>query len=333
MIEFLEDWHKDKPKVENFNSVSKAVKLWLDNNPSQSSNLEYLRVSGLHGLCPREQVIHYWRPRPNKSFDALSILKMNMGTLFHHYMQNYILGPMQLLYGTWVKEGEYEDEIAKGFHPDPNLTLWESVRQHELTWKFREETVKDDTYRLIGHHDGEISKDRLKWMNENVKLIKTDFKKACEEVSKIPAGTLALLEMKSTGSFAYEKITEIDSKCIPDYYQMQASTYLWLKKLENTLFLFIDRDTFAMKCVDYVYKPGWVIEAKRKARIIWESIRDEVLPESMMACGTSMDKRAKSCIHADVCWKKGLDFKTFIAECKLSQPDRKWLDLKDVKFD
>ena len=80
-----------------------------------------------------------------------------------------------------------------------------------------------------------------------------------------------------------------------------------------------------------------------KAEIIWEAIRDRTLPESRMACRVPTDTRAKSCVHADQCWKRlsgttefvgmeSIPFEDWVEKCISEQPDRKFLDLDGVTF-
>ena len=329
-MDAFDSFHGDKAVPEILDGFAKSVKLYMNAAPDQHTGTDILRASHMSGLCPREWVLNYWNPKPNRSFDGLSLLKMRMGTDYHFFMQNYVLGPMGVLYGTWKHR---TDSIpgTVGFHPDPELAISEMNRQLEPTWVYEEETLWSEKYRIRGHCDGTVSKDRLEAFAGMSKLVKEDLTKACKQLHEIPAGTMALMELKSGSAYGFEKLT--DERSIPEYYKIQANIYMWLKGVDRSLFLFTERDQFKMKGIVYPYEASWINDVKRKARAVWESIRDEKLPETAMACLSPADKRAKSCVHALQCWNSRLDFKAWIKQCKEKQPERKWLDLSGVIFD
>ena len=101
-----------------------------------------------------------------------------------------------------------------------------------MTWKFGEGTLWDEQYRIRGHCDGLVSKDRLNWFIENTKVAKEDCLKACKMVQTIAPGKMAVLEMKSMGRFTYEKTDKPEN--IAPYYQMQSSIYMWKTGMEET---------------------------------------------------------------------------------------------------
>jgi len=319
-----------KPETGVMGVCSKTFKAFMDSWPAGNTQTDLLRASGMYNLCPREFVINYWRPRANVTFAGLTMLKMDCGTWFHKYVQDKVLGPMGVLWGTW-KNPHVLPGPKTGFHPDP-VNAVKGIP--ECQWEFQEERMYDEKYRIAGHHDGKISRRRLRWLMEHLKEIKGDVSEWCKRLHDVPAGELSLLELKTGTKYGFELLTD-DSASIPEYYKMQASIYLGMSGLQETLFLFAERDGWKMKDLIYPYSRTWHDEAKRKARIVWEAIRDEQIPDGMMACRTPYDKRAKTCTHRDVCWNARLNTKEWIDGCKSCKAaaGRKWLDLSEVKFD
>lgn len=87
------------------------------------------------------------------------------------------------------------------------------------------------------------------------------------------------------------------------------------------------------KALVYHNEPVWWKEITRKARIVWESIRDEKLPDLMMKCKTPTDTRAKKCAHSDACWLRRFKFDLYVKRGKelAEKEGRKLLDLSTWK--
>ena len=324
-VDLLDYFHEEETKSEP--PVSRAIKSFVSKWPNQPTDTDILRASGMYFLCPREFVLNYWRPQPNKVFDATARVKMHMGTDFHDYMQNRILGPMGVLFGTWVyRYNEMHTEV--GFHPDPHRAISEMQNQLPLTWTYKEATVWDEEYRIRGHFDGAVCPNRLAEANKIYR--RHGLIEAFKELRDMPVEKHKLLEIKTGTAYAQKALT--DAKSIPPYYQMQASIYMWLAGFTEAVFLFAERDGFTMKTISYEVEDKWLRDAKRKARVIWRSIKNRTIPESGMKCISPTDKRAKSCVHSSPCFAD-CDWETWIEESIAMQPDRKWLDLSDWSDD
>lgn len=314
-----------------YEKLPKAIKSWLGGWPDVTKIEDSLRASQMYYTCPREFTLNYWQPKKLTADTWLSLLRMTMGTFVHGYLQDKVLGPMGILYGDWckvVKSGEHE-KVVRGFHPDPELALSEIQSRKYMTWVYREDKVFEDHHRISGHLDGYVDIGRIQWLSENEDLMKKDSKKAFKEITKIPKSDMCLLEIKTTSSFIFGSLD--DSSKIADYYKMQACVYQKLSDNPRTLFWFISRDSMASRLLLYGYEKGWWRETKRKASIVWNSIRDETLPESMMKCKTPSEDRAKKCVVREECWDRHFGMKKFIEKCKEDQPDREWLDLSNWK--
>lgn len=307
ITDLLSKFHEDELLPGGYNPAVKALHLYLGNLPPQPMERLKLRASGFSFLCPREFVLNYWDPKPSKSFDWGSHIKMHIGTDLHTYLQDSVMGPMGVLYGQWKSVLDGRVKIIEGFHPDPELAVFELVNQRPLTWSFVEERLWDEKWRISGHIDGRVSKKRLDFLSSSPRLIKEDLiksVKACLDIS--PEENLPLYEIKSTGTYAFNGITDVAK--IPEYYKTQASIYQWLSKTNETIFLYLERDNIKMRGFSYKGEGGWIKDVKRKARIVWKAIRDRTLPESAMACKCPDDKRAKACTFKKECWIPPKDF-------------------------
>ena len=322
ILDTLDDWNAVPPGP--FNNMGKVFNAFANGQGPQSLQTDWLRASGMYFTCPREFVLNYWKPIPSKKFDGSARMRMGCGTWWHSYMQNCVLGPLGILYGKWF-DNEALETRGPCFHPDPKLTLHEMQEQAtEPVWTFAEDSLKDDALRLTGHHDGIISIDRFRWLEENLNLVRKDLPQALKELHSIAPGKLMHLELKSLSLDGKAKWKTADDT--PDYYKMQAVIYQHMTGYDSTMFMLADRDQFKIHTVKYDYDEGWWKETVRKARIIWEAIRDRTLPESGMPCTSQNVSRAKKCVFKTPCWDD-MDFEAWVDEQSAAQPNRKWLDL------
>lgn len=318
-----------KEDTVKFASIPNAVKLWMNAWPSQHSNVDIIRASGAYFLCPREFVLNYWQPQPNRSFDWNAYLKMNTGTFLHEYIQNCILGPMGVLYGKWHKFAENGIEIeetTEGFHPDPERAVHEIVTQKPLTYRYHEYNVWNTKYRMSGHLDGKLDIRRVNLLHKSLPLLKTNPEELCNRLHSTGSGDRFNLEIKTVSDYQFRKLeTEKD---IADYYKAQACVYQKLSGIHKTVFWYIERNEMKSKVFVYDFEDGWWRDIQRKATIVWRSIRDETLPESMMACRLPTDKRAQGCAFKQPCWRN-IDFKKYVEDGKVraEKENRKLLDL------
>jgi hypothetical protein len=322
----------DAAPLEHVNLL-KSMKVFMDAWPNQPTGTNTIRASGAHDLCPREFVLNYWQPKDGKDFDWKSQFYMSTGTAAHEYVQNYVIGPMGVLYGNWVNHsGDLAGHGIKveGFHPDPELAIFEIQHQRPLTWRYKEYSVFQPHWRISGHLDGKVCQNRIAWIFANAKLYKKDPFKAYKEMvdAKLELD-LILFELKTAGTFVFDKVTVPED--IADYYKMQASIYQALSGTWKTLFWYMKREDFMSKAFIYEYDKNWYSEAKKKAKIIWESIRDRTLPDSMMKCKLPTDARAKKCVHSEICWANArrLNWDAYVDEGikRAEREGRKLLDL------
>jgi hypothetical protein len=99
-------------------------------------------------------------------------MAVSVGTAVHHHIQNFLLGPMSVLFGTW--KNVWTSEIVKeSFHPDPTRAVKDLAR-NSITWEYVEYSLYDPSVRLSGHCDGVVSLERLDEFMRLSKQIKAD---------------------------------------------------------------------------------------------------------------------------------------------------------------
>jgi hypothetical protein len=283
---------KDEFTDKSLGELGIAIQRYFKGLPGRIPERQYLRVSSLYFLCPRQFALNWFFPKPEKPFDHKSVMMMMTGTLFHKYVQDHVLGPMGILFGNWLHQDG--TRVDGSFHP---------TMEDDNLWEYEELTLRDDQYKIIGHCDGMIETNRLAAFLEASRLMAwPEIKK---RVQSIEPTKFSLLEVKTSGSFQFDKIKE--SKTIADYYKMQACVYQHLADVDQTVFLYVNRDNFSFFSFLYNHEELWVKQAYRKAALCWKSVQDRKLSDSMMQCLTPRDKRAKACPHAKPCFDSRFD--------------------------
>jgi len=318
-----------------FANLAGAMKSYVNAWPRQELLTNYLRASQLYYVCPREFVLNYFEPKPVRNFDAKSQFMMGCGSYLHDLIQNMILGPMGVLKGRWVCQDQLKGKsprIIEGYHPDPEKAIYEHAKQVPLTWRYQEYALYDSHYRISGHIDGVVSLDKIQWLADNYKLMRTDPHKAYKELQTISPGVEAKLEIKTCGSYIYEKITTANT--VSDAYKMQSNIYQAISKIHKAVFWYVNRDTMDSKILPYWHEKHWWESAKNKARVIWEAIRDYKLPEVFRACNLPTDSRAKQCVFRDQCFQRqtSSQFSSWCHDQIAKNPLREWLDLSEKVF-
>ena len=332
MLDILNDLDADPvlptpEECSEYEHLVPAIKTWMNSWPDSHSNTEWLRASSIYDVCPREFVLNYWQPKANRSFDWGSWMRMDTGTFLHSFLQNKVLGPMGILWGHWREAGkELEKDPPSVFHPYAGTPV-----QDGGGYIYEEFTLTDEQHRISGHIDGIICKNRIEFLRKNAKKFKNNRVSLAKELAQIEMTDKALLEIKTTSSYGFKKLT--DHTSIAEYYKMQAEVYQKMSGIPLTIFWFIERDTMNSKIIPFVGDGAWWTLAKRKANLIWRSIRDETLPENMMKCHSPSDTRAKKCAHRTPCWLDDFKFQLFVQRGKqlAAQSGRQLLDLSDWK--
>ena len=122
-----------------------------------------------------------------------------------------------------------------------------------------EEFVIDSRNGMAGRIDGKIKPSSL--------LAKS--KKAPDET--------VLLEIKTCNERIYN--TLFFPADIADYYKAQAEVYQQASGIKNTMFVFVNSSTFAIKCLFYPYDGQFYDKICEKADLIWRHIAKRELPE------------------------------------------------------
>ena len=310
-VDILKEKRKElggNPQVQALAPFPKAIEKWWGSQTMEGEGSGWLRCSGMYQICPRHFVLNYWNPKRGGVWPFANTMMANVGTYCHGFFQNKVLGPAGVLRGNWqpTHAGEKYYDI-----------------QHFETDEYVETQVKDTHWRFKGHIDGFLATERL------LQFIDRQLN-GTSVVHPEKITDDLLLEMKISNRHTINMINSQDD--IPPYYAQQATLYQKMSGIPKTLFWFVDRTDFSSKLIVYEGEEKWWNEAVRKATIIWEAIRDETLPDSMMKCVTPRDDRAGTCPHSTECWFRALDgsgfnMEEYIEKAKKEQPHREWMDL------
>lgn len=329
---------KDTSGAGLYKKFSPIINNYFSGLPGGMQETDYLRASSIHNICPRQFVLNYWLPKKNTQFTGgFANMATTLGTLFHEYMQNVVLGPLGILKGNWlsVRPGEtvknYIRKETNTFHPDPEKAIYEYQAQLPLTWHFEENILWDEEHRISGHNDGIVCIEKLNFLNEHTKLLKSHLPDMLKKVQTIASKETAVLEMKSHGSRVFQRLDGFED--IADYYKTQAAIYMWKTNQTKCLFLHFERDFFQFKSIELKFQDveQYLKKAQRKANYIWNTIREERNPDDKPAwyCNTEKDKLAKSCSHSKICFSQQIEaeegWEKWVAKCKANQPNRKFL--------
>lgn len=271
------------------------------------------RESGFHPSsaaywCQRQEVFRHFMPRPESKFDSKTLSLFGAGTAAHEYWQNKILGPMRVLWGTWMcSRCRYKVEGLMPNHVCP-VCEWSRdimVPQQEREtcaascrwqggysaedrdcgtcgrwgeWAYKETRISEDKYGIVGHADGIIYEDGVK----------------------------KLLELKTINPSLWKSL-----KAPYGSHVLQTTIYMHCLGLTKVLFIYIDKNNYLPKTFEEEYSPGlW-----RRTEIILQSIIDGInnaeLPLSGK-CQTPRDKDAISCPWRDECFDPIFDLKSFV---------------------
>jgi len=300
----------------------KSIKAYVKQLEGSHRETDIIRMSGAHYLCPRQFVLNYWKPTVDENVNFENCLFMDVGTMLHAYLQDGMLGPAGILIGKWLNKTT--GEVVDGTYPGEFKSL-RDFRGVPNEWSYVEPTVWDDRWRFSGHCDGICDEDRLVLFVDMVQKNCTP-REIAKKLCNTPAGkNRILLEIKTCNSRIMENL--VAAKDISDAYKTQATMYQKLTGIKATMFWHFNRDSFTTKALMYEGEEIRYTSTERKAEIIWTSIRDEVLPTSLMPCISHKDNRAQQCSVSEACWKMSIPFSEFVKKAKASQPDRQWVDL------
>ena len=255
-------------------------------------NPKYFRISQISGMCQRQAVFFKLlgnvpvEIQQEIEFDAES--RMSLGTSFHDYIQTTVLGPMGVLKGNWLcKECFVVHKDC--FYPSKCSGCGHSSFQYE------EYTLYNDEMLVCGHIDGILSKKRLAQLSmAKVIVVPVEF-------DRIENDELAVLEIKSTSSFGYQKI--LSSLEPPEYYKVQALFYQKALGLTETVFFYYDRDSGGVVSFSYKFEQELYDFYFGKMKYVLKCIEEKRLPEDKV-CLTMKDGKKCNCPFVEMCFRK-----------------------------
>lgn len=240
----------------------------------------YIRASSIPSLCAREEVLCTLRNivRDDKVDVGLNLTFLH-GTSLHWGVQNELLGPAGILYGTWRCDGcgklygEYIEgaRVEDWSSPRPKICIHCECR----TFTYKEHKFVDHGLRLTGHSDGFLVIPGLPGMG--ILEIKSIGERGGREIKQAPQiGHIvqAHVYMMFTG-FKWAKIL----------YWQKAET-----GLNSLVEHHIERDEETINLV------------RDLVRSVWSGMETKSLPSRI--CAHNGCSRAKACQVAAACFSE-----------------------------
>jgi len=247
----------------------------------------WLRVSGLAGLCAREEAL---RVRLGVVRD--DVVDANLGLIFEHghalhwVMQNKILPELGVLYGRWLCGccGSYfggADEWMLPLSGDffdsqilrPQRCVVCGVSMTHENSLYKEQWIKDPTHRIAGHPDGFLRLDGMDGM-----------------------GILEIKSINSRGARDVRNCAKLD-------HVTQLQCYMWMVVARWGKILYWDKGTVGLRgLIEHVveYDDDHVGVIRKHICDVWDGIEGGKLPDPI--CVSSDCKRARACSVVDSCF-------------------------------
>lgn len=248
----------------------------------------YIRASSVPSLCAREEVLcALHRFNRKDDVDAGLNLTFAHGTALHWAVQNQILGPMGVLYGTWRcdacshlhGEGISPDSVGGNSRERARVADWAIPRPKTCSkcsrteFTYVEHKFIDSTLRMSGHSDGFLV------------------------VPGLPG--MGILEVKSIGQRSAREIQNVPQIA----HVVQAHVYMMFTGFKWAKILYWQKGEFGLKALvehhverdeETIFRITQLVES------VWSGIDDESLPERI--CASATCPRASSCQVAKLCF-------------------------------
>lgn len=237
-----------------------------------------IRASSVPSLCAREEVICALNgiDRLDRVDAGLNLTFLH-GTSLHWGVQNKLLGPAGILYGTW------RCDSCGQMHGIPRdgvpIVDWavrypnECSRCGDKVFTYEEHSFADPSIQLTGHSDGFLV------------------------VPGLPG--MGILEVKSIGARG-----ALEIKNAPQIgHLIQAHVYMMFSGLQWAKILYWKKADYGVKALvehHVVRDEDTVSLIRETVGSVWSGIRDKTLPQRI--CATDHCPRAKSCPVVDRCF-------------------------------
>jgi hypothetical protein len=240
----------------------------------------YIRASGVPSLCAREEVLcTLGKIVRRDSVDVGLNLTFLHGTALHWGIQNELLGPAGVLYGTWECLGCLK--LYGEYIPDARPEDWSRPRPkicltcEGTAFRFIEHKFVDHALRLTGHSDGFLVLPGLSGMG--------------------------ILEAKSIGERGGREIKHAPqiAHIIQIHIYMMFTGFKWGK------ILYWQKAESGIKCLveHHIDRDEDTIDLVRNLiRSLWTGMESKTLPDRI--CGTESCARANACPVSKECFSR-----------------------------
>jgi len=247
---------------------------------------DYVRISSLSGLCPREEVLcEKHQVTRKETLGADTLLTFLHGTSLHWGLQNHALPEIGVLYGQWrcLACGVFHGGVEKGFPVSEKVILRPdkcskcgnvSAGRGDQAFQYVEHHFINDEYRLMGHPDGFLALPGLPGMG--------------------------ILEAKSIGGKSAWEV-----KNAPNIgHVIQAQAYMWLSGLKWSMIFYWAKAEFGVEksIAEHLvhYDEETIENLKVMLKSIPNGIRSGILPDKI--CANDTCPRANMCSVTKKCF-------------------------------
>lgn len=268
--------------------IRKSIRSKRDNPPLKANDDSFIRVSGLAGLCAREEVLCSRDEVVREdNINASLMMIFEHGHGLHWDLQNRVLPQTGVLYGRWLCGacGTYHGGQDEWNVPLQHFEIKQARRPRRCLMcdtlltsdncLYQEQWIKDPKYRLAGHPDGFLR------MNDMPGL-----------------GVLEVKSINPRGAWEVRNCAKLD-------HVVQAQCYMWMTGCRWGRVLYWDKGTNGMPGLiqhDIEYDEDHVEAIKALVVDIWEGVESGKLPDRI--CASADCKRAELCAVTETCFKE-----------------------------
>jgi hypothetical protein len=248
---------------------------------------DFVRTSGFHRICPREEVLRSVHKIDKEDFISPdTLLTFNHGSGIHWALQNIILPDLGVLLGMWKCQtcAFLHGAVADGLKPTTAAIRRPSVCGQRINafpslsclgedFVFVEYDLKDDQHRITGHADGFLALPGMSGMG--------------------------ILEAKSISS---QQVWLVKNSPKVEHY-VQAQIYMWLTGLEWGLIVYWEKGAYGLKAIKehFIERDDQTIsKVKSELRSLWDGLASGVLP--FRICSSPECERALKCSATSSCF-------------------------------
>jgi hypothetical protein len=248
---------------------------------------DFVRASGLHRICPREEVLRSVHKIDKEDYiKPDTLLTFDHGSGIHYALQNITLPALGVLFGQWrcltcaFMHGASRDGVSPVVAAirrpkmcGQQIPSFPSLSCSGEEFLFVEYDLRDDQHRITGHADGFLVLPGI--------------------------ADKGILEAKSISS---QQVWLVKNSPKIEHY-VQAQIYMWLTGLTWALIVYWEKGAYGLKCIKehFLERDEMTIgKVKSELRSLWDGLAGGDLP--FRVCASPECERALECSARKQCF-------------------------------